>query len=183
MLLSVLLAAALAPSVSQQQQEVRADPVCSAEVRWAVSGPQATGRAQTDTRTFTLFSAVAQPSCLPAEIRLTVGYFDAASELVCGGTVTNIALQQDATQLTTLQFQLTNLSEWVRWRSGPHDVSLQTRSLSCLNFDGTGPVAQAALDRAVSMRLYVTILSGFRGMATDELQIAIAPRRADGPRP
>ena len=104
-----------------------------------------------------------------------MAYFDAEEELVCGGVVPRVAVQAEATLLTTLEFHLTNLAEWVRWRSGPHDVSLQTRPLACINADATGQVSQVALDRATSLRLYATILTPNRGVATAELRLAIQP--------
>jgi hypothetical protein len=162
---------------AMQQQEVRVDPTCAAEIRWAVSGAQSSGRGANDFRVFTLFGAVAQPSCEPAEIRLTAAFFDVSNELICGGVISTAAVQSSPTQMTTLEFRFTNLDDWVRWRSGPHDATIQKRTLSCLNADGTGPVAQAALDRAASVRVYATILPPFRGMATAELLVSILPGR------
>jgi hypothetical protein len=169
---------ALAPLMSLSLlagvQDVRSDPACSADIRWAVTAPLALARAPAVSRGLTLFTAVAQ-GCEPAEIRLTVAYFDASDELVCSGAVLGVARQDAATQTTVLELRATNLAEWVRWRNGPRAIALRPKALQCMNADATGAVQATELERASSMRLYATILTRDRGLATAELWLVIQP--------
>jgi hypothetical protein len=153
-------------------QDQKPDPICTADVRWAIAEPLSQGQPGLMKPT-SLFSAVGQPSCLPASIRLTVAYFDAREELVCSGVVTNVAEQRSLTQMTTLELRVTNLAEFVRWRNGPAATTAQSKALDCLNADGTAVAQPAELDRAVSLHVYATVTSRYGGLATAELRLAL----------
>jgi hypothetical protein len=155
-------------------QDVKADPVCHAEVRWATA-PAVVSRAM-PLRGLTLFSAVSQPPvCAPAEIRLTVAYFDAADQLVCSGEMTDVAPQTAATQVTALEVRPMNLLEFLRWRNGPAATASRVRTLRCTNGDGTALVQPAELESAVTVRMYASVLAKYGGIATAELQFTIQP--------
>ncbi len=169
MMLPLLMVAALL-------QNERPDPVCSAEIRWAVDGPQTMSRAVPQ-RTFGLFSAVGRAgsgTCLPAEIQLTVTYFDTNDEVVCSGVIASIATVQDHAQMTLLELKPTNLFELVRWRNHPREPVRPVR-LPCVNPDGTALIQPGEIDRAASVRVDASILPRYGGVATSELRLAILP--------
>src|SRR5580692_4982651 len=91
------------PAVRSDPEEPR--PVCSVEVR-RVSGPDQRKVPVNVAAMIPLnvFSTVSRPAegCLPAEIRVTASYLDAADNLVCSGAVENIAIQTSLTQIVNL---------------------------------------------------------------------------------
>jgi hypothetical protein len=175
-MLPVISLMALVPvlSLAGGVQEPRSDPACSPDIRWAMTAPLPLARAPATSRTLTLFSAIAQ-GCETGEIRLTAAYFDSNDELVCSGVVASVARQGTPTQTTVIDLRALSLAEWVRWRNGPSAVALRPKALECVNAEGTGPIQPTELDRAASMRLYATILTRDRGLATAELRFLIQP--------
>src|ERR1700674_1648371 len=107
-----------APQVRSEQIEQR--PVGSLEVR-RVSGPDQRKVPVNAAAVVPLnvFSTVSRPAegCLPAEIRVTASYLDAADNLVCSGAVENIAIQTSLTQSVNLDIRPWNFREFVRWRN------------------------------------------------------------------
>ena len=156
-------------------QDVKVDPVCTADARWAAITPAIVSRSA-PLRSFTLFTTVSQPSvCGAAEILLTAAYFDPSDRLVCSGVIRGSALQTTATQVTALEVRATNPLEFVRWRNGPDATSSHFKRLDCTNGDGTALVQPTDLESAVTMRLYATVLARFGGISTAELQIVLQP--------
>jgi len=151
-----------------------ADPLCTADIRWAVTGPQSISRGGM-ARALSFFSAVGQSACEPSELQLTVAYFDAAEELICSGVIDEPATQRSRTQMTTLELKVANMIEFVRWRNGPAATSSRPKQLECRNADGTALVQPADLERASWIRLYATVRTRFSGLATAELRLAIQP--------
>lgn len=151
-----------------------ADPVCAADARWAVTGPQSISRGA-PARALSVFTAMGQPACEPADLRLTVAYFDASEELICSGIVEAAAAQRARTQMTTFELKIGNLLEFVRWRNGPASMSTRPKSLDCRNADGTALVQPAELDRAASLRVYATVNSRYGALASAELRLVIQP--------
>ena len=156
-------------------QEVKVDPVCTADARWAAASPVTVSRSA-PLRSFTLFTTVSQPSaCAAAEILLTAAYFDVSDRLICSGLVKDIAHQNTATQVTALEVRATNTLEFVRWRNGPEATSSHFKRLDCTNGDGTALVQPTELESAVTLRLYATVLARFGGVSTAELQVVLQP--------
>jgi hypothetical protein len=151
----------------------RADPVCNADIRWAVTGQQVVSRSGPP-RTFSAFSAVGQTACFPAAIRVTVEYADANDELVCSGVVSDLAEQEALTQMTAFEIRVGNQDDFIRVRNG-RNRTLRFKALVCSNTDGTAVVQPADLERATVMRLYATVLGHYGGLATAELRLALQP--------
>jgi hypothetical protein len=168
MLLPLLLLAATAT------WQDHADPVCTADARWAVSGPQTVSRAA-PVRTLTLFSAIPQPSCLPGRLDLTAAFFDANDELICSGTITGlVTYQQGPAAVTALEFRPLSVIDFVRWRNQPRETAARQR-LDCTTADGTGTIQPSELERAASLWLYATITTSYRGMATADVRLTFKP--------
>jgi hypothetical protein len=170
MLLPLLLLLSTAP-----MQDRAPDPTCSADIRWIVGDPAQVAALPAAPLMFglSLFSAAGRPACHPAELRMTAAYFDAANELVCSGVVARAALLREPTQITNLEISPTNLFEFVRWRNGPAAASERPQRLQCFTPDGVGEIQQGAFERAISLRLYATIVARTGGIATDELRLAL----------
>ena len=162
-----------------EPQTVRRDeqkplPVCSVEVR-RVNGtdkrnvPASAGAVVP----LNLFSTVSRPAdgCLPAEIRVTASYMDAADNLVCSGTVENIALQTSLTQSINLEIRPWNFREFARWRNEPPQTNSGPKRLVCVNPEGTAETSTEELDRVFSARIRATILPAGGGMSTTEIQL------------
>lgn len=159
--------------VASALQDRAPDPVCLADVRWAVETVQTVSRA-IPTRSFALFSAVGNPSVCGGQLTISAAYFDAADELICAGHVSQVAVQRDVPQITHLEFRPTNLTEFVRWRNGAR-APLRALPLTCTNAEGTTETQLGELDRAASLRVYATLFTRFGGMATAELRMLLRP--------
>jgi hypothetical protein len=169
MLLPLLLAAL--PIV----QGSEAQPTCSADVRWSASDVATELRAPTQ-RVVSLFSAVSQPRrlCLPADIGLTVSYFDAAGDLICSGAISSIATQDTQTQVLKIELRPVNAFEFVRVTNLSRATALRWRTLTCMT-DALTEAQPGMIERAASMRIYATTLAAFGGLATSELVLFLTP--------
>jgi len=159
-------------ALPDRREQPRALPVCSVEVR-RVNGA--------DTRKvppnaaavvpLNLFSTVSRPAegCLPAEIRITASYLDSADNLVCSGTVENIALQTTLTQSVNLEIRPWNFREFVRWRNEPPQTNSGPKRLVCVNPEGTAEITSEEFERVFSARVRATILPAGGGMSTTEI--------------
>ena len=160
--------------VLERRDQQRTVAVCSVEVR-RVNG--------TDVRKvppnaaavlpFNLFSVVTRPSdgCLPAEVRITASYLDAADNLVCSGAVEGIAIQTSLTQSINLEIRPWNFREFARWRNEPPQTNSGPKRLVCVNPEGTAETTSEELERVVSARVRATILPAGGGMSTTEIQL------------
>ena len=161
-----------APQVRNEQTDQR--PVCSVEVR-RVSGPDQRKVPVNVAAVVPLnvFSTVSRPAegCLPAEIRVTASYLDAADNLVCSGAVENIAIQTSLTQSVNLDIRPWNLREFVRWRNEPPQTNSGPKRLVCVNPEGTAETTTEELGRVTSARIRATILPAGGGMSTTEIQL------------
>jgi hypothetical protein len=151
------------------------DPVCTADARWASLPQQAVNR--TDPKlTVTLFTAVSRPGqCFPAEIRLTVTYFNANDQIICSGVVEGAAFQGNNTQITNLEIRPLSLLEFVRWTNGSREQALRFKRLSCKLPDGLSEAQSAEMDQAVSLRIYATVIAPWAGLATSEMSLRLLP--------
>jgi len=147
---------------------------CSVEVR-RVSGPDVlrVPAAVGAMVPLNLFSTVSRPSevCLPAEVRVTASYLDAGDNLVCSGTVENIAIQTTLTQSVNLGIRAWNFREFVRWRNEPPQINSGPKRLVCMNPEGTAETTSAELERVVSARVRATIFPSGGSMSTTEIQL------------
>jgi hypothetical protein len=146
--------------------------VCSVELR-RVGGKDQTRVAASTTAVvaMNLFSVVGRPAdgCLPAEIRVTASYLDANDNLVCSGTVENIARQTGFTQSINLDIRPWDLQQFVRWRNEPAQINSGAKRLPCLNPEGTAESTNEELARVSSARVRATILPAGGGMSTTEV--------------
>jgi hypothetical protein len=167
-----MLERAAPPAVRSDPVEPR--PVCSVEVR-RVSGPDQRKVPVNVAAVVPLnvFSTVSRPAegCLPAEIRVTASYLDAADNLVCSGAVENIAIQTSLTQSVNLDIRPWNLREFVRWRNEPPPTNSGPKRLVCVNPEGTAETTTEELGRLTSARVRATILPAGGGMSTTEIQL------------
>jgi hypothetical protein len=148
--------------------------VCSVEVRRAngseVRKVAATAGALVP---LNLFSIVSRPAeaCLPAEVRVTASYLDAADNLVCSGTAENIAVQTALTQSINLEIRPWNFREFVRWKNEPPQINSGPKRLVCVNPEGTAETTSEEMERVVSARVRATVLPAGGGMSTAEIQL------------
>jgi hypothetical protein len=126
---------------------------------------------------FNLFSVVSRPAdaCLPAEVRITASYLDAAENLVCSGTVENIARQTAFTQSVNLEIRPWDLEHFVRWRNEPSQINSGFKIMSCLNPEGTAGSTNEELSRVTTARVRATVLPVGGGMSTTEILLNLRP--------
>ncbi len=156
-------------------QDVRPDPVCRTDVRWTTSTPQAAEISRSaPSQTLTVFSAIGQTACQPADLHLTAAYFDGNDDLICSGTLA-IAEQQTLLQTTAIELHVMNLTQFARWRNGPQKTTSHFAPLVCTNADNTAAAQPVDLERAVSMRLYATVIARYGGLATADLRVLLRP--------
>jgi hypothetical protein len=120
-----------------------------------------------------LFSTVSRPEngCLPAEVRITVSYMDNTDNLICSGSVENVALQTALTQSVNLEIRPWNFREFVRWRNEPPQTNSGAKRLVCMNPEGTAETTPEEFDRVFSARVRATIFPAGGGMSTTEIQL------------
>jgi hypothetical protein len=120
-----------------------------------------------------LFASVSRPSesCLPAEVHVAATYVDAADNLVCSGTIENIAVQTSLTQSINLEIRPWNFREFARWRNEPPQTNSGAKRLVCMNAEGTAETTSQDMERVVSARVRATILPPGGGMSTTEIQL------------
>ena len=95
---------------------------CSAEILWVNGAEQKIVPSDSAAVVrLSLFSTISKPPdvCLPAEIRVTASYLDASSNLICSGTVENLAIQNTLTGTINLDIRPWDLREFSRWRNEP----------------------------------------------------------------
>jgi hypothetical protein len=126
---------------------------------------------------FNLFSVVSRPAdgCLPAEVRVTASYLDAADNLVCSGTVENIARQTAFTQTVNLEIRPWDLEHFVRWRNEPPQIDSGFKLMTCLNPEGTAGSTNEELSRVSTARIRATVLPVGGGMSTTEILLNLRP--------
>ena len=103
-----------------------------------------------------------------------MAYFDANHDLMCAGTVRNVATLREHSEIIHLEFRLANLIELVRWRNGSRTL-LRPLPLVCTNEEGTAALQMGELDRAAHLRVYATVMPPYGGLATDELRLTLQP--------
>src|SRR5213594_274794 len=83
-------------------------------------------------------STISKPPhvCLPAEIRVTTSYLDASGNLICGGTIENLAIQNTLTGTINLDIRPWDLREFSRWRNEPPQTNSGAKRLVCVNAQG-----------------------------------------------
>lgn len=157
------------------ERQLQEKPVCSAEIRWVNSSePRKVPGSALAVVPLNLFSTVSKPSgCLPAEIRVTASYLDAANNLVCSGVVENLAVQNALTQSVNLDIRPWNHREFARWRNEPPRVNSGPKRLVCFDPEGLDEATSEELARVSSLRLRVTVLAAGSGMSTAEILISL----------
>ena len=158
----------------EDRREPAALPVCSVEVRRVNGTDQRKVAANVAALVpLNLFSTVSRPAsgCLPAEIRITASYLDAGDNLVCSGTVENIAVQTALTQSVNLEIRPWNFREFVRWKNEPPQTDSGPKRLVCVNSVGTAEITTDEFERVFSARVRATVLPAGGGMSTTEIQL------------
>ena len=152
------------------QNELR--PMCSSESRLQTGDLRITS-ADAPVRA-NLFGMVSTPSdsCLPADIRISVTYFDSTGAFVCGGTAT--ISQNSHVQNTLFEFRPYELEVFLKWWDGP---TLKQQMLLCRDYQGNEMRSPA--DSSASLRIYATIFPKRGGLSTAEVQLTLPrlPRR------
>jgi hypothetical protein len=161
-----------------EERDSRPAIACSVELR-RVGGADKRNVPSTATAVvpFNLFSVVSRPAdgCLPAEVRITASYLDAAENLVCSGTVENIARQSAFTQSVNLEIRPWDLEHFVRWRNEPPQINSGFKIMSCLNPEGTAGTTNEDLSRVSTARVRATVLPVGGGMSTTEVLLNLRP--------
>ena len=145
---------------------------CFSELRWINSNQKIYSLASTFNLSF--FSAVGS-GCGTAEVRVTAIYLDAEENVICSGSVENIAQVDQNAQITILEFKPMILLEFVRWRNSLRGgAQPPPRRLACIGPDQLTEVSRNETDRAYSVRFEITLLPRNGGMSN--LEIRIDPR-------
>ena len=156
------LSSELTQTQTMLQNELR--PVCSSESRLQAGDLRITS-ADAPVRA-NLFGMVSTPSesCLPADIRVSVTYFDATGAFVCGGTATIV--QNSTIQNTLFEFRPYELEVFLKWWDGP---TLRQQMLLCRDYQGNEMRSPA--DSSASLRIFATIFPKRGGLSTAEIQV------------
>lgn len=145
---------------------------CVSDLRWVNNNQRFYSLASTFQ--VNLFSAVGI-GCTPSEIRVMAIYLDGDENVICSGVVEGLAQLDQNTQSTILEFKPLVLLEFVRWRNGLRPSQPVARRLACIGPDQLTEVSRNETDRAISLRLYITLLPRNGGMS--DLEIRVDPRR------
>ena len=158
------LASELQRTQALVQSELR--PMCSAESRLQAGDLRIT--ALDMPVRVNLLGMVSSPSetCLPAEIRITATYLDAAGGFICSGT-TAIA-QVTSVQNTFFEFRPYELEVFIRWWDGP---TLRQLPLICRDYQSNE--LRNPEDRAAALRVWATIAPKRGGLSTAEFQLTL----------
>lgn len=113
------------------------------------------------------------PSCLPLALDLIATFVDGQGNLVCGGSVREVARPAEASGVITLTIQPLNLQQFVRWRNEPPRTNSRFQILYCLTPDGLTEIAASNLAAARSIRLRAVARAGIGGVGTREFVISI----------
>lgn len=145
---------------------------CFSELRWINSNQRVYSLASTFSLSF--FSAVGS-GCATAEVRVTAIYLDAEENIICSGSVENIAQVNTNADVTILEFKPMILLEFVRWKNSLRGgAQPPPRRLACIGPEQLTEVSRNETDRAYTVRLEVTLLPRNGGMSN--LEIRIDPR-------
>src|SRR5262249_16914944 len=103
---------------------------------------------------------------------------DDNENLICSGTIENLAVQYGLTQSINLDIRPWNLREFARWRDEPPQRNSGAKRLSCLNPDGLAEVSEASseLARVASVRVRITVLPRGGGLSTVEVRLSLLKR-------
>ena len=158
------LSSELTQTQTMLQNELR--PVCSSESRLQAGDLRITS-ADTPVRA-NFFGMVSTPSesCLPADIRVSVSYFDATGAFVCSGTA-SIA-QSSHIQNTLFEFRPYELEVFLKWWDG---ATLRQQMLQCRDYQGNEMRSPA--DSAASLKIFATIFPKRGGLSTAEIQLTL----------
>jgi hypothetical protein len=164
--------------LSKQVQEL-AKPVCTSEIH-AVNGigPKLVPASAGAVVPINLSINVSKPAdnCLPAEVMVTGLYLDSEDNLICSGTVENVAFVSPAIrpfQIVNLDIRPWNLIEFVRWRNEPPERNSGPKRLVCFNPEGTAEATPEELGRVASVRVRANALPKNGGTSTVEVQLRL----------
>src|SRR6266516_1759453 len=170
-------------AVLQQQQlelgrlvQMLQRSACSAEIRWVNGGEQKIVPSNSAAVVrLSLFSTISKPPdvCLPAEIQVTASYLDASGNLVCSGTIENLAIENTLTGTINLDIRPWDLREFSRWRNEPPQTNSGAKRLVCMNAEGLAEVTSEEMARATSVRVRATALSAGGGVSTPEIELRL----------
>ena len=149
---------------------------CSAEIHWVNAGEQKIVPADSAAVVrLSLFSTISKPPdvCLPAEIRVTASYLDASGNLICSGTIENLAIQNALTGTINFDIRPWDLREFSRWRNEPPQTNSGAKRLVCVNAEGLAEVTSEEMARATSIRVRATALSAGSGVSTPEIELRL----------
>jgi hypothetical protein len=107
---------------------------------------------------------------LPAEIRVTASYLDRDGNLICTGTVPDVATQRRLTDSFNLEIRPWNLRGFIHWSNEPQAVN-PPRSFACLGPDGLTQTSTLELERVESLLIYTTLLPSGGGVSTTQFRI------------
>lgn len=152
--------------------------MCASEVRWMNCGESKVFSKENGSFLhLNLFTTASKPAdmCLPAEIRLTVTFFDREEDFICSGVIENAATQGTHTQSTNIEIRPLNTLEFVRWRNGPRPTAVRPKRLLCMNPDGLAEIPAGELERATLLKIHATVLPRSGGVSTAECRVGLQP--------
>lgn len=159
----------------QEARELRAalelqQPPCSAELR-PVDGStarNAVGDEYAIVR-FNLLGTVSRPTsrCLPASVWLTASYLNGDGDLICSGSVTDLATQTALNGNVSVEVQPWNLVNFARWANQPPPTETGFLRLDCRSPDGLVEV-RTLPEATAGVSLRISLFPPGGGLATSE---------------
>ena len=158
----------LIAELEQQQTPCDADirPTDGSTVRSVPEGEGAAVR-------LNVVSTVSQPvaRCLPASVWVTASYLDADGELICSGTVRDIARQNTPTGSVSLELRPWSLVNFVRWLNEPPRTNSGPQRLACFTPDGQIELTTFPAGGVASLWVRFSLFPSGGGLATADFRM------------
>ena len=114
--------------------------------------------------------------CLNGRVDLTASYLDPDSNVLCTGTLRNLASPGRNVQDLTLEVGPTVLRNFARWRNRPGERNEPVlEALACRSVDGRADLLDSQLEGASEVVITATLLPSGSGLDTAQCRIQIAP--------
>ena len=148
---------------------------CGARAEWVNCGEVvAVSRTMRSRLMLQLLTHVSR-GCLNGRVDLTASYLDRDNNVLCTGTLQNIASSSRNVQDLTLEVGPTVLRNFARWRNRPGERNEPVfEALACTSVDGRADLLDSQLEEAAAVVITATLLPS-SGLDTAQCRIQIAP--------
>ncbi len=149
---------------------------CGARAEWVNCGePLIVSRTMRPRLMLQLLTHVSR-GCLNGRVDLTASYLDRDNNVLCTGTLRNLASSGRNVQDLTLELGPTVLRNFARWRNRPGERNEPVfEALACTSADGRANLLDSQLEGASEVVVTATLLPSSSGLDTAQCRIQIAP--------